>query len=288
MIWPQALIAELAERRAVVLLGAGASAASVNSDGKSPPNWIQLLDALQARTVLDDDEVGSINYAKEQGRLLDAAELILAKLPAPELRTALRELLLLPKFGPSVIHECVREIDPKIIITTNYDTIYDEFCRQGNAAAGYSVKTHTSDDLLDEIRSTARVVIKAHGCVTDPQHIVLSRYQFFQAKARNPSFYSILNSIFLTSTILFLGYSLQDPDISLVLEGANISVPCAHPHYALVPSGLAEPIKFAMTKAYNVRLLEYEHDGGDHSNGVKAIESLRDAVLSYRASYSNP
>ena len=157
---------------------------------------------------MSEAESAAVTLAMTQGKLLDAAELLLAKISAPELRTALRDLLLLPRFEASPIHECVLEIDPKVVITTNYDTIYDEFCRRGRAADGYSVKTHTSRDLLDEIRSTARVVLKAHGCVTDQQNVVLSRSQFFKAKAENPAFYSILNSIFLTSTVLFVGYSL--------------------------------------------------------------------------------
>lgn len=286
MTWPVSLVAELAERRGVVLMGAGASVASKNAAGQSPPNWIQLLDALQGRAPLNVVESAAVEEAKVEKRLLDAAELILARLPAADLRIALREMLLLPRFEPSPIHECVRDIDPKIVITTNYDTIYDEFCRQGSAADGYSVKAHTSKDILDEIRSTARVVIKAHGCVTEPQHIVLSRSQFFQAKALNPSFFNVLNSVFLTSTILFVGYSLQDPDISLLLESANISVPCAHPHYALIPSGLPDPIKSAMTRAYNICIIEYNNASGDHVEGVRALESLRDAVSAYRARYT--
>lgn len=287
MEWPSSLIAELAERRCVVLLGAGASAGATSENGRHPPSWTELLNFLKTRATFSHEESQSIERAISEMRLLDAAELILAKIQLPELRTALRETFLLPGYGPSDIHKHVLDIDPKIVITTNYDTIYDDYCRKGKAVAGYSVKLHTSKDLLDEVRSTARLVIKAHGCVSEPQNIVLSRLQYFKARSEYPSFYSVLSSIFLTSTVLFVGYSLSDPDITLVLENASIAAPCAHPHYALVPKGMADPLKNAMSKAYNIFLVEYENADGGHSEAVAAMKDLSDRVSAYRARFSN-
>ena len=86
------------------------------------------------------------------------------------------------------------------------------------------------------LRSTTRVILKAHGCVSDPSKIVLSRGQYFEARRRYGYFYEILDAVFLTSTLLFVGCGLTDPDIQLVLENANISAPSTHPHYALVES----------------------------------------------------
>lgn len=54
--WPQSLIPEVAERRCIVVLGAGASAGSRSRDGaSSPPDWSTLL-TRAADLVADNDE----------------------------------------------------------------------------------------------------------------------------------------------------------------------------------------------------------------------------------------
>lgn len=48
--WPGALIRELAERRYIVFLGAGASAGCISGYGETrPPNWNRLLTDLLAK-----------------------------------------------------------------------------------------------------------------------------------------------------------------------------------------------------------------------------------------------
>src|SRR5262249_19570379 len=153
------------------------------------------------------------------------AEVIFSNIVQPEIRDYLRRTFVHPGFQPTKIHEYILELDPKVVVTTNYDQIYDNFCKQGQATEGYSVLRYHDENILDEIRSTARVIIKAHGCLSDTTKIVLTRSQYFKAKQSYPSLYSILDSLFLVNTVLFVGCGLTDPDIQLVLENTNIAVP---------------------------------------------------------------
>lgn len=197
MKWSEALIAELAERRAIILMGAGASMGAERAGGtESPPSWIELLRYLQESAELAPDEAEMVDDLIAKEKHLDAAEIILSGMDPANFRRILRERLHVPSFSASPIHEKVLEIDPKIVVTTNYDAIYDDYCRQGQAEAGYSVKTYACTDLLDEIRSTARIVIKAHGCVTSPSKVVLSRSQFYSARANHPAFLRSLEVFF--------------------------------------------------------------------------------------------
>lgn len=285
MEWPDPLVAEIAERRCIIFLGAGASAGCVDASTEaSPPSWKRLLE--EALSTVRDPEIRTLaNTLIDKEQYLDAAEVIFSRIEPADARNFLRARFYSPRFEKSEIHELVLDLDPKIVITTNYDEIYDDYCASGAARDGYSVRRYYDDNVIDEIRSTARLVLKAHGCITDTSKMVLTRSQYFQARAKHPGFFSILDSLFLVNTLLFIGYSLSDPDIALVLESAQLSVPARHPHYALVPSGRHPALTQALRNTYNVRLLEYPAAGDDHSSGLAALRELRDLVNSYRATY---
>jgi hypothetical protein len=134
---------------------------------------------------------------------------------------------------------------------------------------------------VENIRSRIRLVIKAHGCVTDPTKVVLSRSSYFSAKRDFPGFYELLDALFLTNTLLFVGCSLTDPDIQLVLENANISAPSAHPHYALVEKSRHPSIKSAIKKTHNIELIEYPR--GNHNAAIQAMQALKDKVIAFRS-----
>jgi hypothetical protein len=68
----------------------------------------------------------------------------------------------------------------------------------------------------------------------------------------------------------------------LVLENANLSVPSAHPHYALVEKTRHPAIKAAVKKTNNVELLEYPKS--KHESALEAMDELRRKVIDQRAS----
>ena len=244
------------------------------------PTWAEFLrSALDYVHDAGDRTVAEDLLEKEQ--FLDAAQVVVDRINAPDFAQFIAQTFRVPNFRHSEIHSIVQELDPKIVVTTNYDEVYENYVRQGDAVHGYSVCRYYEDHALNEIRSTNRLILKAHGCVSNPQRLVLTRASYFDAKRKYPSFYAILDALFLTNTILFLGAGLNDPDIQLVLENANISARSQHPHYALTPSGRHPSIVSAIKKTYNIELLEYP--GEDHEAAIEALRSLRDDVIAGRA-----
>jgi hypothetical protein len=283
MDWPISLVEELASRRCVVFLGAGASAGCLSAvDGANPPTWGRFLENLKNRIPVDS-RTPTIDSLIEKEKYLDAAEVILNKLPAAEFSRAIRELFVQPRYERSSIHESTLKIDPKVVVTTNYDDVYDAYCRTGIAQDGYNVCKYYEQHLATDLRSPVRVIVKAHGCVNDISKIVLSRSQYFKAKQENNEFYAILNSLFMTNTLLFLGYSMSDPDIQLVLENSNIFSRSTHPHYALVGDDIIPDIEESMRKAYNIEFLKYP--AGQYDEANKYVAELANQVESVRASH---
>lgn len=275
-MWPRALVEELASRRCIVFLGAGASAGSINQDTppKRPPTWRALLDGIKsiARDINSKPIADSL-IAKE--KYLDAAEVLFGSINPADFASYIREVMAEPRYKASDIHEHVLNLDPKIVVTTNYDDIYDNYCKSGMEQGLYNVCKYYESHLVSDLRSPVRQIIKAHGCITDPSKIVLTRSQYFQERQNYPNFYKVLDALFLTNTLLFLGYSLSDPDIQLMLENSNITYKASHPHYALVEEGMEESIKKAYKEAYNIDFIEFPS-----GNFARANEMLEELVQS--------
>jgi hypothetical protein len=284
MNWPKALVTELAARRCIIFLGSGASAGSISPDGKkSPPTWATFLQNLIAMMKDDKDEAVINDYITKE-KFLEAAEIIFKNISPADYSTFIRDEFENPRYNPSEIHKSVLDLDPKIVITTNYDTIYDKYCTSGTAVDGYVVSKYYDGNIISDLRSPVRLIIKAHGCVSNISKIVLTKSQYFQVRQEYSNFYKVLDALFLTHTILFIGYSLTDPDIQLVLENVNISAPSPHPHYFVTGNSLNEAIKEASKKAYNIEFIEFK--AGDFSELNSSLADLVDFVNTKRM--SNP
>jgi SIR2-like domain len=128
-----------------------------------------------------------------------------------------------------------------------------------------------------------RVILKVHGCISDPQKTVLSRTQYHRARREFPEYFNLLDSLFVGNTLLFIGCSLVDPDFTLLLENTNIKCPSAHPHYAVLEGGQAEPLRLATRTVYNVHCLEYT--AGQHHEVVEGLKDLHDRVDDWRRTH---
>ncbi|WP_081665251.1 SIR2 family protein [Mycobacterium sp. UM_CSW] len=279
--WSQSLLTEIAERRCVLVLGSGASASSVNVNGVRPPGWVDFLQRGIDRIDNGDDR-SAAEEQLQQRAFLDAAQILVDALGSADFGLFLRQELEDPGFQPSELHQLVLRIDPKIVITTNYDRIYESLATQGAAAAGYNVCRYYEGHLVNDLRSTRRLIVKAHGCVSDPQKVVLTRRQYFTARRDYPQFFAALDAIFLTSTLLFIGSGFNgDPDIELLLQNVNISAPSQHTHFAIVEAGRHLSVRRAIEETHNIKFLEYP--AGQHGEVVAALRDLADSVDSYRA-----
>ena len=132
--------------------------------------------------------------------------------------------------------------------------------------------------------SPVRLIVKAHGCVADPARIVLSRSQYFKERQLHAGFYNVLDALFITHTILFVGYSMSDPDIQLVLENSNISATSSHTHYALVEDSIQPDIEDASRRAYNIHFIKYP--AGQHQEAARLLADLEEQVTQFRV--ANP
>ncbi len=96
------------------------------------------------------------------------------------------------------------------IITTNYDTFLEDL-------SGYKCYIGQSELLLSNPMEIAEIY-KIHGCVTKPSTIILTREDYDGYNTKSQYLSAKLITIFMEHPIIFLGYSLQDPDILDLLK----------------------------------------------------------------------
>jgi hypothetical protein len=258
--WPESLVVELAARRCILFLGAGCSMSACRPDNPDghPPNWSDFLRLLleECNRGGDDDRAKAKELLGSQ-QYLDCAEILRSTcIHPPDYNRIVTRTF--ERYRPTEVHRLVEQLDQKIVITTNFDTIYEDHCRQGDATFGYAVMNYYDQGLINRLRSPTRVIVKAHGCATAPERTILSKSDFFKGRSTAPAFFKALESLFLTHTLLFLGYSVGDPDIQLLLENSTITAASEHPHYAVMPLGIHAAIRAAFHRTYNIEILEFD------------------------------
>nr|WP_237427593.1 SIR2 family protein [Deinococcus xianganensis] len=98
------------------------------------------------------------------------------------------------------------------VITTNYDTLLERvFGEDLKAFIGQSSMLKAPVQKIGEI-------YKIHGCITKPQSLTLTLEDYKEFNRRNFYIAAILTQIFTEHPIIFLGYSISDPNIRTILS----------------------------------------------------------------------
>ena len=275
--WPSALVREIADRRVLVFVGAGISRAA----RPSMPSWSSLISDLSDLLPKKVDKA-LVRSMVSKGSLLDAAQIISDGIDRADLNAKLKDIFQVRPLINNEIYKHILSLDLKTIVTTNYDEFLEKnFEHYSGGAEAYSICKHTSNDLLNNIRSPSRTIVKMHGCITEPSNLVLDRYSYFKARQKNSGFYSVITSLFTVNTVLFLGYSMGDPDMQIILENIHSSSDSEHGHYTLVPKQEHRSLVKATKQTYNISSIEYPKN--EMSQISSHLESLASRVRDLRA-----
>lgn len=276
-IYPDSLINEFARNRCVLFLGAGVSATARSEEGKCPPSWKEFIEGALSLVKVKKHRIEARRYLKLGNNTL-ALQVISNSIDRADYISYVERTFNNPKYKPSEVHKHVHLLGSKIVITTNFDLIYENYCRS-ISDSGFKVVTYDNKTLSDVIRSDSSIIIKSHGSVDDTSRMIFLKSQYHKAKNDHWKFYEILKSIFLTNTVLFLGCGMTDPDLLEVLEDVKITASQEKPHYLLTTFGQSEAVKRDLIESYNVATIPY---GKTIDDFPRAIEELKKLVLSTR------
>jgi hypothetical protein len=181
------------------------------------------------------------------------------------------------RFKPSQVHDDISALDSRFVLTTNFDKIYENRANQIQHNT-VLVKSYHDSDVADAFRRTQRVVLKVHGSIDSPDRAIFTRSDYAKARTAHAHFYQLLEALFLTHTFVFLGASMRDPDIQLLLENYAYRFSGSRPHFMIMPRSSVSPaILEIMETSMNLHGLLY--DSADyHAELASSLRGLRTLV----------
>ena len=114
------------------------------------------------------------------------------------------------------LSNAILDLVPAHIITTNYDKLI-EICKSIHRD-NYEVIIHDKD-LLSAAKN--KYIIKMHGDIDDLDTIVLKEADYLEYTQKHVLIEMFIRSLLTDHTILFLGYSLNDYNVKLIISWIN-------------------------------------------------------------------
>lgn len=283
--WPDHLVERVSQRSFVLVVGAGISAGCQNPSGAHPPGWGDLLKSLIPRFAGGTAARAACRSMLEAREYLDLAERLLlsAQSNAKErdFYAAISDATDGQTGGnliPSSVHDQLTNLEPRIIVTTNYDKLLERATLNG-----YGVHPYSSATLGSEVRGGRDVIVKLHGSVDEPQNIILSRSDYARVRRDGRHVLDVVQALFTVYPALFVGYSFSDPDIQLLLENVvQSSTNTTASHYLLTSDDVPTYLKRLYGSCYSTSIIPYSQ--GDYAEMERMLALLAQRVMATRSS----
>lgn len=218
--------------------------------------------------------------ARELEKLLEAGKF-------PELAGYCRDLLGRRNFHERVrkelrftgeipdTHHAIVRTPFSCVVTTNFDNLLEDAYTQADSRG--VPKAPTGAELAQQgtlLFDGAFFILKAHGDLHDESSIIFTSDDYRRVIHSNPAFQSMLTGILLRHAVLFVGYSLSDPNFRLLLDNQltifNEQVP---PRYALM-EGVGEAERQILWRTAKLRVFSYKK--GKHEVVGRFLHTLAD------------
>ena len=258
MAIPKELVKGILERRCVLFAGAGLSCAA------GLPNWRELLKLLiEKAQTLGRGGAGACSELRcelEAGNLGCVADEVREILGATYFPRAIQELLCPPGLKPTKTHFLLNGIPFFAAYTTNYDKLIESayiVARKGEATRMFL------HDNLAGLASAFQLgefyVMKAHGTIDQVDNLVFGPSDYRRLLRHNNAYREHLLCLLSTKVVLFLGYSLNDPDLSFFLEELRAIYGGHQPeHYAVFESSTIRPLlKKCFSNTYGIQVVPW-------------------------------
>lgn len=263
------LYSEKEQNNLVIFVGAGISENYANiKDGKKFPSWKTLvesltLDDMDKNTTVDSLKTAQIfqdNYSKEA------------------LAYKVKELF--PQdYDSHKIHQLIFDLEPAHVLTTNYDHLLEKALQVN----GFDNKYHIidADEAIPLSKAKQNLLVKAHGDICRG-NIVLSEQDYNEYEQKFPLILSFIRYVFSKYKVLFIGFSLSDPNFNKILFWVkNILDENSIQHTVILHNDISESERIYFEKK-SVRVLTkneiigsiFDQNNIENANQLYLIESL--------------
>ncbi|EJQ32380.1 hypothetical protein IEC_05392 [Bacillus toyonensis] len=183
----------------VVFVGAGVSANS------GIPTWGALIEEMSK-------DLGNFDDINSSDAYLKIPQFYYNERREKEYFEKLNEVFFSRKYKTNPLHNEIFKLNPTHIITTNYDTLLEEAAIEGGYF--YHIVKHDLDLPYDNLNKT---IIKMHGDFEN-KNIVLKEDDYLNYSSNFTLIENYLKSLIATNTVVFVGYSVNDPNFNLIFQ----------------------------------------------------------------------
>jgi len=242
------------------------------------PSWWELVSWLQDYTREFGCNVQAAEAFLEEDDLINAASALTNELS--RLGKSLADFFnddercnIFRKAAPQEIHKLISQLPTSSIISPNYDVLlektYEESGRQLQVV-------HKGDgELLNNImrNKLKSYIYKYHGCITNPEKIVLDFKQYNAEKHGLSIDMECLKNLIQTKTFVFIGAGLEDPDFNHVRDYLiHVTQSCNIEFWAFMKNCERKITHYK--QEFGINLISYSVEGHDHSDLLNKLQEL--------------
>jgi hypothetical protein len=265
---PPRLARAVRGRKCILFAGSGLSCAA------GYPSWGEMVLRLvdEARQI-PGAKVQGLDELVEKKDWFSLAEFARTTLTPFDFGEVLKEMFF-ETGQPSRAHEMIARTDFRGIITTNFDRLLEIHITRVRNSMPTIFTTRGIGAMAVALFTSELFVYKMHGDVGEAHSIVLTASDYDEMILFSPHTRSFLHGAMLNYTLLFVGYSLSDPDFQLVLRELSLMFQNRVPkHYALIPN-CGDFAKEHLLRRLNVQAIGYDPADG-HREAVDVLEELQ-------------
>lgn len=228
---PNILIRQIQNGNVILFLGAGATKGAIHPEGKDSPSGKELSNLIAEHFLgseYKDMPLASVaEYAISESSLFSVQKFIAD---------------IFSKYEPSEdSHMLIPTYKWKAIVTTNYDTIIEKAYSYSSKKRQTLVKIVQDGESIDTKIQTPNdlLYMKLHGCINEAYNdkipFILTVDQYITHKRHRERLFSKLLDLAGNYPILFIGHSLEDPDIRSILLELNKEIENRERSYIVIP-----------------------------------------------------
>ncbi|MDF2449467.1 MAG: hypothetical protein K0R26_1971 [Bacteroidota bacterium] len=276
--FPKEAIENFKKKQACFFVGAGLSI------GAGFPSWTGLINKLIVEVEnlpwYNKDKVAEYKQlANDQTKFLFLAEDLKSELGG-KFNDLLGEWFGKPDAQPTKNHELLVSVPSDLVLTINYDRLIENAYSQvkGHFPRVYTYTQEDSRQAANLFWKQEFFILKAHGDASkNPLGLILSQKDYRKTLYREAGYRSLLQTIFTSKSIFFIGVSLNDPEFIQLMDFLHESYHGGGPeHYVLLEeSNIPQTIIRRYLEDFKIHTITYKNDSGTHAEITECLEFIK-------------
>lgn len=248
---PKPLLNDFVKNRVIPFVGAGFSKNADIPAGLSMPDWNEIGKLVAAEITgydYDNNAIDALSYYEDLYSRTKLVEFLMKELH-------------FGKIQPGATYKAFCELFTGTICTTNFDSLLeDEMILLHRPVSVIVTKDRLTIGNEDESK-----IIKLHGDFNHPDNMVITENDYDMYIERNPIFATYIANLFITNTMLLIGYSFDDNDFRGIWQIINSRLgKMTQPAYCVMVNAPQE--KIARYHRRNIRVINLDGETKNYKN----------------------